>query len=289
MKITVAYHFDPSQHEVWSTPYGLACAFERAGHSVDRFGFEPTRCDLRPLHGSTSDLIFFCLAGPSASFDSEIKILKSVVNQPLFIESGDDLPHSLDHRNRVHHFDAIFTPDKRCNQIYLGLGLKSYWMPCWCDDMIFRNLRLTRQNRCVTTCGDRPFTKSLSSRFGDRFVNRRVMMHDNTEYFNSGTITYQFARWGEITRRLFEAGGCGNAILTNRISSDTGIYDLFEEDVDMAYFDGEKECLEKMERLLLDEVYRTTLANNICNKISSRHLIGHRVDTILNVFSSNQF
>ena len=101
---------------------------------------------------------------------------------------------------------------------------------------------------------------------------------------NSGTIGYQYARYNEITRRLFEMGGCNLAVLTNRISPETGIYDIFVDDVDIAYFSDMDECLYKMNKLINDNDYRNKLASNMYNKVTKNHLVGNRVDQILKVF-----
>jgi len=268
MKIALSYHFDERNPPVWSTPSGLGKAFERAGHQVTSYGFEPTSCNLAKLISDANnfDLIFFCLAGPSPSFDSQLQILRSKTKTKIFMELGDDVPFSSYHDERIKYVDIGFTPDLRCHNKYQSRNLPSIWMPCWCDTEIFYKTADIRENKCVTTCGDRPYVKSLANIFGNKFVNSRVWNYDNTKFFNSGTITYQYARYDEITRRLFEAGGCGLAILTNRISQDTGIYNLFKEDEDICYYSDEIECIKKMRVLLTDDNFRATIAQNMYKK-----------------------
>ena len=288
MKIALAYYFDEGVEQVWGTPFGLGLAFQKKGHYIAQYALNPRACDMSKLMRDADlyDMIFFCWAGPSNTFDEQIKILKSKTKTKIFIEAGDDIPYGRQHHeNRVKHVDAIFTPDLRCHIKHLTQHLPSYWLPCWCDNEIFyKNVDLTRQNICVTTCGDRPFCDLLKEKYGDRFQNRRVWNRENTEFFNSGSIVYQYARYGEITRRLFEAGGCGNAIITNRVPADTGIYKMFVEDEDICYFSTEQELLEKMERLFIDHDFRNKLSENMYNKISNKHLVSHRVDRIVEVY-----
>ena len=48
-------------------------------------------------------------------------------------------------------------------------------------------------------------------------------------------------------------------------------------------FSDEAEAFEKMRRLYNDDDYRNSLANNIYKKINENHLVGNRVDQILEV------
>jgi hypothetical protein len=289
MNIALCYDFgDPSKPHKWSTPIGLGKAFEKKGNKVIHYSLDPKNCDFTNIlkDSDNYDLIFFCWCGPSQSFDVGISILKSRTKAKIFIELGDDEPLGYRNvQNRIQHVDAMFTPDLRCHKTYLSMNLPSYWLPYWCDDEIFYyKEEINRINRCITSVGDRPFVNELQSKFGNLFVNTRVWEYDNTDYINSGTVGYQYARYNEITRRLFEMGGCKLAVLTNRISPETGIYDLFIEDEDISYFTGVDECLYKMDRLLNDHNYRIKLTNNMYNKIKNNHLIGNRVDEILDVF-----
>lgn len=289
MNIALCYDFgDPLKPHKWSTPIGLGKAFEKKENTVTHYSLNPKNCDFTELlrESYNYDLIFFCWCGPSPSFDAGLQLLKANTKAKIFIELGDDEP--LGYRNvqyRIHHVDAMFTPDLRCHKTYLKMNLNSTWLPTWCDDEIFYyKPDIGRINRCVTSVGDRPFVNELQSKFGDLFVNTRVWEYDNTNYMNSGTIGYQYARYNEITRRLFEMGGCNLAVLTNRISPETGIYDIFVDDVDIAYFSDMDECLYKMNKLINDNDYRNKLASNMYNKVTKNHLVGNRVDQILKVF-----
>ncbi len=293
MKIALSWDFDENIEQAWSTPLGLGKAFIKQGYEVDYYAFNGKNCDLSLLssHADDYDLIFFCIAGPSVSFDNQIQILKKHTTTKIYMECGDDIPISTYHHKRILWLDAIFTLDLRCHTNYVQQGLPSHWLPCWCDDEVFYKIpNVNRQNKCVTSCiGSRPNLTEFSHEFGDRFINKNVWGYDNAPYYNSGSFTYQFARYDELTRRIFEAGGCGNAVITNRVSAGTGIYDLFIEDKDICYFSTPKEALDKMLRLYNDHEYRETLANNIYQKIISHHLVGNRVQQIMKVYNNESY
>jgi hypothetical protein len=293
MKIACSWHFDENLPLSWGTPQGLFEGFKEAGHDVFKYAFNPQNCNLDKLisEADNYDFIFFCIAGPSPSFDEQLIKLKQSTKTKIFMEFGDDIPQHITGSNffysRKHHVDEIFTLDLRCHNGYLTEGLSSNWFLVWCDDDIFSHKdNPDRKNICVTTCyGERPLLKEFQDVFGDKFVHKNIDPKENTDFYNSGTFTYQFARYDEITRRIFEAGGCGNAVLTNRISPDTGIYDLFIEDEDICYYSTAQEAYAKMNKLYADDEYRSKIASNLYNKIRSNHLTKHRVQQVIDVYN----
>jgi spore maturation protein CgeB len=77
-------------------------------------------------------------------------------------------------------------------------------------------------------------------------------------------------------------------VLTNRISPESGIYELFTEDEDMAFYSDEEECLTKMNRLLNDNEYRNKLSSNLYNKITTKHMVSNRVDEVIKIHQSQK-
>lgn len=288
MNIALIYHFNEKNPQQWTTPIGLGKSFEKKGHTVKHYGLNPKACDFSELINDAKkyDLLFFCWCGPSPSFDDGLKNLRFQTKTKLFLELGDEPQTYQNNQERIKYVDAFFTPDLRCHKHYIERRLPSNWMTHWCDDEVFyRKPEIEKQNICVTSfIGHRPLLNEFQQVYGDKFINQHVWGNENTDYYNKGSITYQYARFDEITRRIFEAGGCGNAIITNRISPETGIYNLFIEDEDICYFSTPQEAFEKMNRLFEDHEYRNKLANNIYKKITENHLVGNRVDTILNAF-----
>ena len=53
---------------------------------------------------------------------------------------------------------------------------------------------------------------------------------------------------------------------------------------DICYFSTGQEAFKKMIRLYEDHDYRNKLANNIYKKITENHLVGNRVDQIIDVY-----
>jgi len=247
MNIAIVYHYDPNKEDIWGTPQGIERGL-KLNNKVDKYLLDPKKCNFDSLIDNSKkyDLILFFYAGPSDSFDLELLRLRN-------------------------------------NNIYKSKGYNSYWMTHWCDESIFYyNKEVPRENNCITTCGDRPpYTNVLPKFLNKRFINKKVDNAENNAFYNSGTVVFQYARWDEITRRIFEGGGCKNAVITNRISKETGIYDLFKEDEDICYYSNETECISKINKLLHDEEYRNKLANNLYKKVTENHLVKNRIDLFL--------
>jgi hypothetical protein len=305
MNIAIVYQYDFYKNE-WSTPKGIEQGFINSNNKVDSFYLDTKTCNFDalieyktkqnylsdPLNynffslkdtANQYDLILFFYAGASKRFDSELQSLKNNTKTKLFLELGDEPQTFLHNQQRINFVDAIFTPDLRCHDIYKSKGYNSFWMTHWCDESIFYyNKDVPRENICLTTCGDRPpYTNILPKFLNKKFLNKRIQNEENNAFYNSGTVVFQYARWDEITRRIFEGGGCKNAVITNRISKETGIYDLFKEDEDICYYSNETECISKINKLLHDEEYRNKLANNLYKKVTENHLVKNRIDLIL--------
>ena len=292
MKIAVSFHHPVENHvpEHWTSSIGFANAFAKKGHDVTIYPIhDPSNVDFTKLidEASNYDLIFLLFCGPWNTFDQQLELLRKSTDTPIFLDIGDEPQTYSCNQIRINHVDAFFTADLRCHNHYMERGLPSNWMTHWCDDEVFYyKPEVHRTNRCITTCGQRPCTDVLSQVFGDQFVNKRVWNYENTDFYNSGTVVFQFANHDEITRRIMEGGGCKNAIIQNRISASTGIYEMFREDIDICYYSSVQECVDKMHRLLNDEEYRNMLTTNMYEKITKYHMVGNPIDQVLGVYNS---
>ena len=65
--------------------------------------------------------------------------------------------------------------------------------------------------------GSRKYSFILKLFLGRFFINRKSNDYENTDFYNNTKISFQYARWSEITRRIFESGACGCCILTNKL------------------------------------------------------------------------
>lgn len=290
MKIAMLWHGDNNAPEdFWNCPLGLSFAFKRLGHTVDVFKFDAANCDLENFFGVANDYDFIWAGWPwtSNSFDTQLKKLKTVTNKKLVLEMGDEPQTFGQGMDRAKIADAIYTPDLRCNNKYKEMGINSHWVTHYGDEYLFEyNDGFPRQNVCVTTCGVKEYTDHLQSALGSSFVCKRIPPEENKKFYNSGTVAFQCARWDEITRRIFEAGGCKLAVVTNRLSTSTGIYDLFVDGRDILYYDNVNDAAEKIRYLLNNEYMRNALAENIYKKINQHHRAETRAKQIIDIITN---
>ena len=62
--------------------------------------------------------------------------------------------------------------------------------------------------------GNRKYSLMLKTIFLKKFKNENKNGKENTDFYNSTSIVFQYARWGEITRRIFEAASNGCCVVT---------------------------------------------------------------------------
>lgn len=280
---------DLAPEDYWNCPLGLSFAFKRLGHTVNVFKFDAANCNLEKFFPVADSYDFIWASWPwtSKSFDEQLKKLKTITNKKLVLEMGDEPQTFGQGMERAKIADVIYTPDLRCKEKYIELGINAHWITHWGDEYLFSyNDTYPRKNICVTTCGAKQYTDYLSSMLGSNFICKRIDAKENRYFYNSGTIAFQYARWDEVTRRIFEAGGCKLAVVTNRISTATGIYDLFTENRDIMYYDSPYEAAEKIQYLLDDDHMRNALAENIHKKINQYHRAETRAKQIIDIITS---
>jgi hypothetical protein len=288
--MNVAFLYNFIDENEWGTPFSIKSSFNKLGHTTNLYKLDPNNCNLSQLidNAEKYDFVVAFYAGESLSFDNELKKLYDSKKTKILLELGDEPQTMLNgcNKNRINSAHLIFTPDYRCHLHYKENGYNSIWLTHWCDeDVFYYNSNINCENKIITTCGHRPCVKELEYIFKEKFVNKKIEGFENNNFYNSGSIVFQFARFDEITRRIMEAGGCKKAILVNRISSETKIYELFEEDIDIAYFSSIEECIEKATKLLYDSDYRNKLSNNIYKKITENHLAMHRAKSLIDEYS----
>lgn len=281
---------DTKPEDFWNCPLGLSFAFKKLGHQVDIYKFDAGNCNIERIFpvADSYDFILICWAWVSKSLDLQIEKLRSLTKTKIVLELGDEPQTFGQAFYRINHVDVAYTQDLRSQKKYIQNGYDVHWLTHWGDEYLFYyDETIPRENKCITTCGKRYGTDYLEAMLGNKFVNKRIKPEENNAFFNSGTIAYQYANNDEITRRIMEAGGCKLAVVTNKISQETGIYDLFKDGVDIMYYQSQEEALRKINLLLEDDFLRNTLAENIYKKINLYHRAETRCQQIINIVKKN--
>jgi spore maturation protein CgeB len=92
---------------------------------------------------------------------------------------------------------------------------------------------------------------------------------EHSKFLCSGLLVIQNSRWGEITRRIFEAMACGKMILVDRLNDSKKLHELFEDGKEIVFY-------EEREKIALSGK----------EKVLNYHTQIQRVDSILYEFSN---
>lgn len=82
----MAWHHEDGIKQFWGTPRGISIAFQKLGHEIGEYGFDPKNCDLSRLIKDVEnyDFVLIMYAGGSGTLGSELKRLREVTNNRYF-------------------------------------------------------------------------------------------------------------------------------------------------------------------------------------------------------------
>jgi len=288
--------------ERWGTPHAIRDELKRRGYVINQYNLyhnnglyderKKTRHysnegvnlffqDIR--NGYEPDIVFLLDYGPFAC----PYLSKNNYRKALWIlEAGDEPQAHRLHLQKANNFDIILSPDYSCAEHYNRLGLKGYWWTHHADENIFKPYPdIKEEFGLITTCGPRGYghlkglTERLQEALGNQYKNERFFYgDDHPKFLSRGKIVLQCSQFGELTRRIFEGMACGKMVLTDKLSPDTHIEDLFEDGKDIIYYSSIDECIEKARYYIEHDDERRQIALNGYNKVMANHSIKARVD-----------
>lgn len=229
--------------------------------------------------GYKPDIVFLLDYGPYDTFIFDKQYFPDSI---LVAEFGDEpQSHNL-HWPKASRIHLGLSPDKRCVQHYNMYGFNVAWWTQFADHKVFypRNIKPTWD--VVSTCGGRKYTEEISLALGPRFNNERYFFgNDHAERLSMGKIVFQNSQYGEITRRLFEGMACKRMVLTDRLSKETGLPDIFIDGTDIVYYDDAKDAIDKINYFIAHDDEREQIAVNGYNKTMAGHTVKQRIDDLL--------
>jgi len=285
--VTFIYAYEPS--EIWSTPLSLVKEFESRGWTTNIISIGSNRTgiyhdrDLREWVESKpqTDLVIFMDWG---RFDSPY-LNKDLVPAIWIQESGDDpqnYARNFPKASRGFHF--TLTPDYTSYESYKQSGINALWWTHFADTRIHYPIPTDIEYVAVTSrgLGGSQFLDTLTKHGEGMIGNKNNMIGmEHTKFLQSGLMVVQNSRWGEITRRLFEAMACGKMVLTDRLAPSKKLDELFLDKQDIVYYNNMEECINLMNYYAEHHEERDLIAKNGRNKVLEFHTQRQRVDLIL--------
>jgi glycosyltransferase involved in cell wall biosynthesis len=290
MKITFLYAYDG---EEWSTPMAIVKEFQLRGWQTEIVSIGSNKTgsyhdlklqrwlELKPQ----TDIVMFLDWG---RFDSPYLDKALLPNAFWIQESGDDPQNFERNFPKSNRFHYTITPSKQSAEEYRNRGINAEWINHFADTMVQFPMNIESKYVAVTTrgFGNSEFLDYLTNWAEGAVGNRNGLnAEEHTKFLNSGLMVIQNSRWKEITRRIFEGMACGKLVITDRLSAETGLSEMFIEGEDIVYYDEMFDCIEKMNYYNENEEERERIAHNGMMKVLHNYTQIQVVDKLLNQYN----
>ncbi len=287
MQNKITFIYDYRDGEVWSTPMALVNEFKERGWETQIIKTNDT--DLKNWVDSKpqTDIVLFMDWG---RFDSQY-LNKDLVPAFWIQESGDDPQNFERNSPKADRFHYTITPDKRCADEYIKKGINAEWINHFADTKVQFPMNLEPKYVAVTTrgFGNSDFLDYLTNWAEGAIGNRNGLgPKEHTEFLNSGMMVIQNSRWKEITRRIFEGMACGKMVLTDNLSPETGLRNMFIDGEDIVYYDDMFDCIEKMNYYNENEEERERIAHNGMMKVLHNYTQIQVVDKLIAAYERSR-
>ena len=266
------------KEKYWSTGRGVFDAFDNdkrvseikwypTPSSDKSFGFNELKKHY-DLNEFIPDVIFWMSCGP---FPDEIFDKKNFPKSKLVVDCGDE-PQTIHYNHqRTKNADLVLTGDVECYLYYKSLGYDCIFTSHWTDlNIYYPSLTDYSPFDVVTSMyGDRgdiiPF---LQEKLRDSFYLKNNLKDiENGDLYRNGKIVFQKSRVGEVTRRIFEGMSCKKLVITDRLSSNKQLDQIFKEDEEIVFYSTKEEALEKIQFYLNNDQERNRIAEHGYKKV----------------------
>lgn len=284
---TITFIYDYKDGETWSTPMALINEFKSRGWNT--VIVKTNDDDLKKWVESNphTDIVLFMDWG---RFDSRY-LNKNLVSAFWIQESGDDPQNFERNYPKANRFHYTITPDKQSAIEYRNRGINAEWINHFADTRVQFPIDAEIKYVAVTTrgIGNSQFLDQLTS-WGDGAIGNLNGLNaiEHTKFLNSGLMVIQNSRWGEITRRIFEGMACGKLVLTDRLSIDRGLHEVFIENEEIVLYDNMIDCIEKINYYNETPEIREKIAYNGMTRVLNNYTQSHVVDKLLNQYEKNR-
>jgi hypothetical protein len=285
MKITFIYAYEG---ETWSTPLSIVNEFKNRGWETEIISIGSNSkayyhdTDLKKWVESKpkTDLVMFMDWG---RFDSPY-LNKDLVPAFWIQESGDDPQNFERNYPKANRFHLTLTPDHDSYLEYTKRGINAIWWTHFADTQIHKPQNVPIRYAAVTSRGKggSELLDILTEHSEGAIANQGGWQgEEHSKFLCSGVMVIQNSRWGEVTRRIFEAMACGKMVLTDRLNESKKLHELFVENGEIVFYDDIVECINKINHYTNSPEELNSIALRGREKILSLHTQVQRVNTIL--------
>jgi len=281
------YHHIPNQK--WSLPRGFADELEKQQVKLIRKEVSDPDIMRMPTAEEVKNqnikvvLIFF--AGYNEKLNKNLTNFKKDFPQIILInELGDEPQTRKLNYTRAAISDISLTPDYECYRYWKGKKFNCYWFTHWADNKIFYLKNKAKRKIFIgTSMGNRKYSFILKLLLGKFFINRKLKDYENTDFYNDTKISFQYARWSEITRRIFESGACGCCVLTNKIPKEKMLEKIFTHNQSIIFYTNIFSLIKEIFLILKDKKKIEKIARNSYQIIKKYHTVEKRVERLIEI------
>ena len=271
-------YYSIGSEKYWSTGRGIYDAFV-LDERIEEIRWYPTPSicknfgfvELKKHYESNEfvpDIIFWMVCGPAPD---ELFNKNNFPKSKLVIDCGDEPQTMHYNQKRIQNADLILTPDVECYLHYKSLGYNVIFTSHWTDLNIYYPSFTDYEPFDVVTSmyGNRGevinyLQGKLESSF---YLKNNLKDIENGDLYRNGKIVFQKARYGEVTRRIFEGMSCKKLVITDRLSSNKQLDQIFKEDEEIVFYSSKEEAFEKIKFYLNNDQERNRIAENGYKKV----------------------
>ena len=275
------------KEEKWSLPKGFSETLSNKGLNIIDLPFENEENISIPnkkfIDENKVEVLLVFYAGYSEILNSKLKIFKMNCPEVIIInELGDEPQTKCLNYIRASLSDISLTSDLDSQIYWKSRGLNCKWFTHWADTKIFFKKNNGERNYFLsTTAGRRKYTFFLKAILGSLFKNKYVKDYDNTKFFNDSQNVFQYARWDEITRRIFEASACGCCVLTNKISDSKNLESIFTHNESIIFYKNRISLLIEIAKLLMNPKKSRRIGSTAAIIVEKYHTDKVRADKLI--------
>ena len=287
-----SYHHNPKQE--WSLPRGFAEELEN--QKIKLIRNEVSHPNMMKLPSAEEietkkiKVVLIFYAGCNEKLNKNLVIFKKKFPKVILInELGDEPQTKRFNYIRVAVSDISLTPDYECYKYWKSKNFNCYWFTHWADSKIFYLKNKAKRKYFIgTSMGNRKYSFILKLLLGKYFINRKLEDFENTDFYNNTVIAFQYARWSEITRRIFESGACGCCILTNKLKSEKMLEKIFSHNESIIFYNNIFSLIKQLFLIFKDKKKIQRIAKNSYKIIKESHTVEKRVEKLIGIVNDFQ-
>jgi len=292
MRWCFVYHDPEPASAAWTLPRGFAAALQAEGVELWSVPFiDPSQVVLPScveLDRRQIDVILVFYAGRSEALERELLRIRQGTDLLIVNELGDEPQTRHLNAVRAQLSDLCLSPDASSTIFWQSMGVKCVWFTHWADTKIFRltnriHNSTERKNIIVTTIGNRKYSLFLRAVLQSKFINKYCVDEENTKLYNSAAIAFQYARWNEITRRIFEGAACGCCVVTNQLPEGTNFNQLLKAGKEVIVYRNYADLAFKLIYLLLKPRKSAQIGKAGYQKVLKYHTVEARAQELVSM------